>query len=207
MPIKTSKKPALDKRTPRQDRALHKVELILEATMRLIDQGGIESLTTNAVAQTAGVSIGTLYQYFHDKQAILDALATRELGGMSAKVVEAVTASADEPGARIRGVVRAVMNAYGGRKRVHRRLIQHSLSREAGTRLHPLYARLTEMFTANGIAVAGHAPTALTPAQAFVMTHAVAGVMRALINSAGSGIARTEIEDALTQMLTNFMEH
>jgi len=46
-------------RKPRQERALHKVELILEATMRLIEKGGIEAFNTNAVAATAGVSIGT----------------------------------------------------------------------------------------------------------------------------------------------------
>lgn len=69
------------RRAPCQARALHKVELILEAATRLLDAGDLSILATNAVAERAGVSIGTLYPYFKDKQAILDALALRELDG------------------------------------------------------------------------------------------------------------------------------
>ena len=43
-----------------QTRAKHKVQLILEAAMQLMEKGGMSLLTTNAVAETAGVSIGTL---------------------------------------------------------------------------------------------------------------------------------------------------
>ena len=56
--------------------------------MQLLETGDIASLTTNAVAAKAGVSIGTLYQYFGSKHALLDALVTRELGAMTDKIVE-----------------------------------------------------------------------------------------------------------------------
>ncbi|MGC3982970.1 MAG: TetR/AcrR family transcriptional regulator [Steroidobacteraceae bacterium] len=208
MPPKTKEKQVLASRQPRQARALHKVELILEAAMRVIDRDGIQSLTTNAVAATAGVSIGTLYQYFRDKQAILDAVSARELGGMSEKIVSAVSKPANDlPGDRVRDIVRAVMNAYGGRKQVHRQLLQHSLTRGAGSRLHPLYEQLTQMFTAAGVVVPGKGKREVTAAQAFVMTHAVAGVMRGLIANANQAIARQDIEAALSELLTNFLKN
>ena len=55
--------------------------------MQLLESGDINTLTTNAVAAKAGVSIGTLYQYFGSKHALLDALVTRELGTMAEKIV------------------------------------------------------------------------------------------------------------------------
>src|ERR1700748_108599 len=77
-------------RAPQQDRAKQKVELILEAAIRLLDKGGLPMLTTNAVAETAGVSVGTLYQYFANKEAILDALGDREMAALSARGREAI---------------------------------------------------------------------------------------------------------------------
>ena len=73
-------------REPRQERSRYKAQLILEATQRLLEKGGLAALTTNAVAASAGVSIGTLYQFFPNKEAILDTLADREIAEMSAKV-------------------------------------------------------------------------------------------------------------------------
>ena len=63
------------RRTPRQARAEVTVEAIFDATFQLLEAGGLESLTTNHIAQRAGVSIGTLYQYFGGKQEILAAIA------------------------------------------------------------------------------------------------------------------------------------
>jgi DNA-binding transcriptional regulator YbjK len=75
----------LGRRIPRQQRSLDKIELMFEATMQLIEEGDVARLTTNAVAARAGVSIGTLYQYFDGKDGLLDALTTRELGVMREK--------------------------------------------------------------------------------------------------------------------------
>ena len=75
MPSKTLDDPEVARRTPKQDRSRHKIGLIFEATMQLLDDVEIPELTTNAIAAKAGISIGTLYQYFDDKGAILDALS------------------------------------------------------------------------------------------------------------------------------------
>ncbi|HMN76630.1 MAG TPA: TetR/AcrR family transcriptional regulator [Burkholderiaceae bacterium] len=169
--------------------------------MQLLDEGDLASLTTNAVAARAGVSIGTLYQYFDGKTALLDALVARELGAMSEKVIAAVQgAPPAAPGERIRQIVRAVTGAYGGRGRVHRSLIEHALSQGPGRRLSPLYARLIVLFTSDGLPGPGRAARRLTPAQAFVLTHAMAGVLRALAAS-DRPPPRAEVEDALVRLV------
>lgn len=80
------------RRTPRQERARVTVDAILEATAQLLTQDGIGALSTNKIAKRAGVSVGTLYQYFSSKEAILMALGERTLEAQFERFEEAVTA-------------------------------------------------------------------------------------------------------------------
>lgn len=72
------------RKSPKQSRAAATVEAILEATAQILEQGGLAALNTNAVAQRAGVSIGSLYQYFPSKDALLAALLRRKREAMRA---------------------------------------------------------------------------------------------------------------------------
>jgi len=62
------------RKRPRQARSIVLVDAILEASTRILEQHGLDALNTNAVAEKAGVSIGSLYQYFPNRDAILVAL-------------------------------------------------------------------------------------------------------------------------------------
>lgn len=66
------------RKTPVQDRSRFMVDVILEAATRVFDREGAAG-TTNRIADVAGVSIGSLYQYFPNKHAIMAALAWRHL--------------------------------------------------------------------------------------------------------------------------------
>ncbi|MCU0760114.1 MAG: TetR/AcrR family transcriptional regulator [Steroidobacteraceae bacterium] len=57
---------------------------VLEAAARILETRGLEALTTNAAAERAGVSIGSLYQYFPSKQALVAELARRQQAGLLA---------------------------------------------------------------------------------------------------------------------------
>lgn len=211
MPKKPQQEQIPERRNPRQARALFKVELMLEAAMRIIDRSDIDSLTTNAVAAEAGVSIGTLYQYFKDKQAILQALVQRELGDMADKTLKSLTGPAPaNTGDRIRAIVRAVLATYGGRQGVHRKLMQHALTRGTG-QLRGLYAGIADMLTGEGVPAAGQphrgrpASRPLSGADAFVLTHSVAGVVRALAASDDPSLSKEEVEEALVRLACGFL--
>ena len=76
--MKTNER-ALTRREPKQQRSRQTVEAVLEAVQRVLKRHGVESITTNRIAEAAGVSIGSLYQYFPDKQAIFTALYDRHV--------------------------------------------------------------------------------------------------------------------------------
>ncbi len=65
------------RRTPQGERGRRRVALILEAAEQELAQSGYEQFTTNAVAARAGISIGSIYQFFPNKEALVHALAVR----------------------------------------------------------------------------------------------------------------------------------
>jgi AcrR family transcriptional regulator len=66
------------RKTPRQKRSADTVAVIVEAAAHILERDGFEGFNTNAIAEKAGVSIGSLYQYFPSKNALLSALMERE---------------------------------------------------------------------------------------------------------------------------------
>ncbi|MFP5487970.1 MAG: TetR/AcrR family transcriptional regulator [Acidimicrobiia bacterium] len=74
------------RKTPRQERSRATVDRILDAAARIFDAVGYRATTTNDVAAAAGVSIGSLYQYFPNKDALLVALAERHVAEATAMI-------------------------------------------------------------------------------------------------------------------------
>ena len=74
------------RKIPTQRRAMASFAAIVEAAARILEERGADALNTNVIAERAGVSIGTLYQYFPDKQAILVALIRRERATLMAEL-------------------------------------------------------------------------------------------------------------------------
>ncbi|AUM13416.1 TetR/AcrR family transcriptional regulator [Ketobacter alkanivorans] len=66
-----------EKKSPRQARSKATVGAIIQASAQLLEEEGYAALTTNGVAERAGVSIGSVYEYFPGKEAIVAAVATQ----------------------------------------------------------------------------------------------------------------------------------
>lgn len=81
------------RKAPRQARSLATVSVIVEAAARILEERGHEGFSTNAVAEKAGVSIGSLYQYFPRKDALIGALILRE----TMSLIGDAESAADQP--------------------------------------------------------------------------------------------------------------
>ncbi|MDX3313390.1 TetR family transcriptional regulator [Streptomyces sp. NPDC054884] len=84
------------RRTPRQARSRARLALMLEAAERILVDEGVEALTTTRVAAEAKVSVGSLYQYLPDRNAIIDALATGYFARLEGVMDDLVLAAAQE---------------------------------------------------------------------------------------------------------------
>ncbi|XXF81411.1 TetR/AcrR family transcriptional regulator [Myxococcaceae bacterium GXIMD 01537] len=97
------------RKQPLQARSKALVDALIQTTARILLRDGWQALTTNRIARDAGVSVGSLYQYFPNKEALLIALIERIADEMTAHLLEVGTAL---PGAPVdEGIVKLVRAA------------------------------------------------------------------------------------------------
>jgi AcrR family transcriptional regulator len=89
------------RRQPTQPRAHETVTAMLDAVVRLLRRSGASAITTNKVALAAGVSIGSVYQYFPNKRAILIALHERHIAEVDQMLQRKMLESDGKPLARL----------------------------------------------------------------------------------------------------------
>ncbi|MGY4312561.1 TetR/AcrR family transcriptional regulator [Bradyrhizobium sp. JR3.5] len=106
----TGSAPSLNPRkTPRQGRAIATVDAIFEATIQVLLGDGLMRLTTTRVAHRAGVSVGTLYQYFPNKEALLFAVLEQHLALLAGAIEKAC---GDNPCSTKEKIAETVVSAY-----------------------------------------------------------------------------------------------
>jgi AcrR family transcriptional regulator len=85
------KLPPEPRRRPSQSRSKVLVDAIIQACRQILAEEGVERLTTNRIAEVAGVTIGSLYQYFPNKEAILANLFAREIAATTDQICRETT--------------------------------------------------------------------------------------------------------------------
>jgi len=114
----------LQRRKPTQARARATMDMIFEATARIIERDGIAALNTNRIAERAGVSIGTLYEYFPNKDAILIAMARQRLADDERLVRQALSGpEADQDMSVARKAIHALVALHEDRPKVRRAIM------------------------------------------------------------------------------------
>lgn len=99
----------MPRKKPRQARATVTLDAIFEATIQLLLSDGPHRLTTTRVAERAGVSVGTMYQYFPHKQALIYALNERYLEVLAEKIEATCQAQYGRPIGRM---IEALIDTY-----------------------------------------------------------------------------------------------
>lgn len=108
-----------------QERSRLTVDALIEATARILVKQGYDHASTNRIAQAAGVSIGSLYQYFPSKEALVAAVIDRHNQAMMLLVREALArVSAQPPATAVRTLVKVMIDAHRVNPRLHRALFE-----------------------------------------------------------------------------------
>jgi AcrR family transcriptional regulator len=97
MPTGTDEADAIRRKTPKQDRAIFTAGAVIDAAQRVITNEGYKNATTNRIAEVAGVSVGSLYQYFPNKTSIAAALVERAVSSVAIGARECLRTMMDEP--------------------------------------------------------------------------------------------------------------
>lgn len=173
------------RKLPRHEGSVATVDAIVTAVERLLERGGLAALTTNRIAEVAGVSVGTIYQYFPNKEALLGALQDRYVAQSERNVRAALAGAEALPLAIVvQRVAFALLTTGQLQRPIHVWLRDHrstSASQERYRRgLDQLVDTLAEFF-ARRPDVAPRDPRVA----AFVTVHAAEGVLGAVVERHG----------------------
>jgi AcrR family transcriptional regulator len=174
------------RRSPRQARAQQSVGLIFEATAQVLREEGEAALTTNRIAERAGLSIGTLYQYFDSKEAIVVAMLSRERERVM-KQLETLLSGFDagspdqgksDPRQILRAYVRQYVSTFGTGARTQRALVRLAWRLDANEAIVVALREASERIAMHLQRINHPLIRPPTPAMVFVLTRALAGIVR-----------------------------
>ncbi len=111
----------IPRKLPQQDRSKITVDAILTATARILTEEGYDKASTNRIAELAGVSIGSLYQYFPNKEALVASLVEHHINEMISLVESKLKDLFDAPiEVALPELVKAAMAAHAVNPKLHK---------------------------------------------------------------------------------------
>jgi AcrR family transcriptional regulator len=125
------------------------VERILTAGRDVVLRDGYDAASTNRIAAEAGVSPGSLYQYFPDKEAVLSAIVDRYVDDVSKRVTAALADRCDETGPQmVRATLNALLDALEENTELLRVVADELPRKENSARASALEQRITDLLSA-----------------------------------------------------------
>jgi AcrR family transcriptional regulator len=199
--------PLTPRKTPRQDRSIATVDAIFEATIQVLLSDGLIRLNTTRVARRAGVSVGTLYQYFPNKQALLFAVLERHLATLASAIEKACDESRCATKETIaETVVKAYLQAKMAQAEISPALYRIAMELDARDLIESASRRSARSIEAvlSTIEDGGFADPGLV---AQTLTAALYGTVPALCHRVLTPADGMEAERQLTIMFRSYLKH
>ena len=196
------------RKKPRQARAEATIAAIVEAAAQVLRKDGEEALTTAKIASRAGVSIGSLYQYFPNKEAILLALIRKEREAIAGEVARRIAEIELKNGeAMVRGVVATLVAAFRPRRR-RRKLValMAALSADRDDSGAVLRDRIGDLIVDASLRYTDLATRPLTEASAYVLTRGVLGAIRSAVVENAKILDDPEFEEELCRLAISYLK-
>jgi AcrR family transcriptional regulator len=197
------------RKQPLQERAQRTIEAIFQATAQIVEQDGEQGLTTNKVAKKAGFSIGTLYQYFPTKEAIVVAMINRERRRVMDQLQVTLTLAVHEqrePQQVVREMIHTLVESFGSGPKLRRAMIRMAWRMDH----HEVMTQaLREGAERNAIALGqlnGGGLRTPTPVMMFVITRAVIGTIRSASLEDSPLLGTPAFEDELVRMVWGLLK-
>jgi AcrR family transcriptional regulator len=194
------------RKQPIQPRARVTVEVILEAAAQVFSEEGYHA-TTNRIAQRAGVSIGSLYQYFHDKDEILSSLLNRHVReghDLISRELPGILAPGKITRATIRRLIEIMIGQHERDPALHRVLfeqVQLELFRKG-------YTANEELAIGHLRLLLGHTPKARKKGSASavrLVVHAIEAMTHRFVLYGYEGVDKAEFVGEMTDMIESYL--
>jgi AcrR family transcriptional regulator len=144
-----NKPPTTPRKQPKQSRSKVTVEAILEATTHILVEEGYDKANTNRIAERAGISIGSLYQYFPNKESLMTALMEQHAQEMAELVGTKLDRLFDSPlEIAIPEIITAVVAAHAINPRLHQVLSEEIPRSERSPQMQQANERITALLRA-----------------------------------------------------------
>jgi AcrR family transcriptional regulator len=195
------------RRRPRQARAQATVEAIVKATSRVLVEEGYDRASTNRIAHAAGVSIGSLYQYFPSKEALVAALVESHAERMRAAIDGALQQS-EAPALleqRARLLVQGMMAAYRVDPQLHHVLCQEVPKIGELQKVYGFEQHLADICRRYLFLVGDRIRLTDVDRAVFLLVNAVPGVVRAAIQADPEGTNDARLAEELTDMIVRYL--
>ena len=195
------------RKTPTQVRSRATVDAIVDATARVLVRDGYDALSTNRVAKEAGVSVGSLYQYFPGKEALVAAVmeqyASRMQESIAARLQAAPPAATTEEVAT--DIIRAMLVAQQAEPRLHRALVEQVPRIGALRRLHELFTNYERLVEAWLEANADRSEIADAHVASFVLVAAVEGLVNRATLDRPDLVASGRLEEQILRLVLAYV--
>jgi AcrR family transcriptional regulator len=195
------------RKAAKQERAQLTVEAILEAAAQVFESHGYARATTNRIAERAGISIGSLYQYFPNKDAILVALAQQHLAeGMAVMWPQVQRLSGEESWEEVLpGIVEAMVQMHAVAPMLHRCLFEETrLPKAVRDELEALENALIEI-TATAIAADPSIARADVQLAAAIVVNAIEGLTHRLVLHPQAGVDQERVAREITTLVRTYL--
>jgi AcrR family transcriptional regulator len=194
------------RKLPQQARSKATLEAVLEATLQVLLREGAQRLTTTRVAERAGVSVGTLYQYHPNKHALVFALLERHLNGLTEAVEKACKEQREQTaGAMAATVARAFVEAKTDNILESRAL--YALAPEMGSSgLYAQVAKRIHRATVSMLETACDRSFDDTKVVAFTLLSAISGTTRSLLEAPGSSVMHAAVPAQLEALCRAYVD-
>src|SRR5258707_34131 len=197
---------ARSRRAPQQQRSVETTEAIYEATARILESAEPSELTTIRIAELSGYGVGTVYDYFPNKEAILVAMARRELERTFRSVQKAMTADGRRGAESMTRLgLRALIRGFGGRQKLRRILLETMIAQGHSLELAEPVERITQHLLGTEIGVSGAPMRRLRPESLYVLTRAIVGVIRASSMEGNTKLSQLALENELTVLAVAYV--
>jgi AcrR family transcriptional regulator len=196
-----------ERKRPKQRRSQLTVNAILEATIQILDREGLDAATTTRISEVAGVSIGSLYQYFSHRDAILNELQNREFERtltLMRRVLDEGNLD-EKPEKTIRTVLRGLAELYLASPGLHRVLALEGLRVAKAEHVHAFDLRVIDVVRHLLSSTKATIQTEDVGAAAFLVFQCVRASMLAFLLERAPGLDIDRLIDELTNLLTRYL--